>query len=164
MGLLAALALGSGAGDSAAQTAKEMARFGSWAVFSNAKPEPRVCFAAAQPTSSEPVAANRSIAFFYVTAWPREGVKSEPSVKGSAPFRKGTPVTISIGNIEFALFTADDKAFVADAKAEARLVEAMRKGTTLIVRGTTATGAQLRDTYSLTGAAEALGALAKGCG
>jgi hypothetical protein len=145
------------------QAVKLVNRFNDWKVYAHDSPAARICFATAQPNATEPAGARRDSIYFYVSAWPKDGVKSEISVKIGYPFRKGSAVTVTIGTTAFNLFTDDDKAFVADQNAELKLIEAMKKGDVMIVRGTSQRGTQTTDTYSLTGVSQALQAVTAGC-
>jgi hypothetical protein len=146
-----------------AQAVKLVSRFNDWNVYAHESAATRICFATSQPNATEPAGARRDPIYFYVSAWPKEGVKSEVSVRIGYPFRKGSAVTVTIGDTAFNLFTDNDKAFVADPNAELKLLEAMKKGSVMVVRGTSERGTQTKDTYSLTGVAQALQKVTAGC-
>jgi invasion protein IalB len=137
--------------------------FGDWFVHENAGEGPKICFAASQPKSKEPAGANRSRIVLYVSAWPKEGVKSEVSIKLGYPIKPDSQIAVSVGDAEFELFPDQDRAYVADATEELKLVEAMKKGSTLVVKATSARGTQTTDTYSLIGLGRALEAIAAAC-
>lgn len=137
--------------------------FGNWMVHRNADDGPKICFAASQPTIKEPAGANRSKIVLYVSAWPKEGVKSEVSVKLGYPVRPESPVDVTVGEAAFQLFADEDRAYVADSTEELKLVEAMKKGTTMIVKATSTRGTLTTDTYSLNGLGRALDAVAAEC-
>jgi invasion protein IalB len=144
-------------------TAHETGRFGDWIVHQNAGEGPKICFAASQPKIKEPASANRSKVVLYVSAWPKEGVKSEISVKLGYPIKSDAPVAVMVGTDSFQLFANDDRAYVSDATEELKLIDAMKKGSTLTVQATSARGTQTKDTYSLQGIGQALSALATAC-
>ena len=87
----------------------------------------------------------------------------------AARFNLGTalkdqsPAQVSIGNTRFSLFTKDDKAFVGDAAEELKLIDAMKKGSFMVVQATSGTGASIKDTYSLIGVTQGITHLATGC-
>lgn len=137
--------------------------FGDWVVHKNTGDGAKVCFAASQPTAKEPVGANRSKIVLYISAWPKEGVKSEVSIKLGYPVNPDRPVAATIGADEFELFADEDRAYVADATAELKLVDAMRKGSTMVVKATSTRGTLTTDTYSLNGLSRALEAVATEC-
>ena len=56
-----------------------------------------------------------------------------------------------------------DRAYIADAGEEQKLIFAMRKGSTITVVGTSERGTTTTDTYSLAGISQALQAVATNC-
>lgn len=137
--------------------------FGAWMVHQNAGDGPKICFAASQPQSKEPAGANRSKIVLYVSAWPKEGVKSEVSIKLGYRIKPDAPVAVTVGDDAFQLFADEDRAYVADATEELKLVEAMKKGSKLVVQATSSRGTLTTDTYSLNGLGQALDAVATAC-
>lgn len=146
-----------------AQEVKVLAKQEAWGVYLHERNGTRMCFAAAQPRTSEPATAKRDQIFFYITSWPREGVKAEISVKIGYALKKGSTVTIAVGSSAFRLATKDDRAFVADSAEEQRLIEAMRNAKSMTVAGVSERGTQTKDTYVLTGLGPALERISKGC-
>jgi len=146
-----------------AQTVKSIGTFSSWTAFTHGEGAALLCFATAQPTKQEPAGAKRNPAFIYVSSWPKDGVKAEVSVRVGYPLRGGSEVTLAIGNTNFKLFVHGDRAYVADAGDELKLLDAMRKGSTMTVVGTSERGTTTTDTYSLAGISQALQAVATSC-
>lgn len=146
-----------------ADGAVEKGRYGQWIVHQSAGDDPKICFAASQPQTKEPAGANRSAIVFYVSAWPKDGIKSEISIKLGYPIRPDTPVAVEVGTDEFQLFAKDDRAYVADATDELKLIEALKKGNAVVVKATSARGTQTTDTYSLQGITRALQEIASAC-
>jgi hypothetical protein len=146
-----------------AQNAVETGRFGNWILHQSNAAGHRICFAATEPKAKEPAGANRAKTLLYISAWPKEGVKSEFSVKLGYPIKSGSEVTVLVGNDAFKLFAKDERAFVADETDELKLIEAMKKGSKLVVQATSERGTATTDTYSLTGLGQALQAMAASC-
>lgn len=146
-----------------AQVLAPSERFGDWGLYVHDGAPAKTCFAAAQPKDMEPRAARRDPVYFYVAAWPKDGVKAEVSVKLGYPARKGSEVQVLIGTDSFRLFVADDKAFVGDSTAELKLIEAMKKGSRMVVKGMSERGTATTDNYSLSGMSQALAAMLAAC-
>jgi hypothetical protein len=160
-GAAAGLAL---AGSTAfAQTVKSVGTFSSWTAFTHGEEASLLCFATSQPTKQEPAGAKRSPAFVYVSSWPKDGVKAEVSVRVGYPLRGGSEVTMAVSGASFKLFVHNDRAYIADAGEELKLLDAMRKGSTMTVVGTSERGTTTTDTYSLAGISQALQAVATNC-
>jgi hypothetical protein len=150
---------------SPAQGETVVSKFSDWTLYASGDAQ-KICFLASAPSQSDPSSLPRDIALLYVSAWPKDGVKSELSVKlGFAPKKSSEPVITITGAAQgmFKLFVKDDRAFVADATQELKLIEAMKKGSKLTVQAISERGASVTDTYALTGMTAALQALAAGC-
>jgi Invasion associated locus B (IalB) protein len=162
---LIALMLACQGGTAVAQAvggAQEVGRFGDWVVLKHMNADPRTCFAASQPVEVAPQPKSGT-GVFYVTAWPSAGIKLEPSVTNAGEYRAGSAVTITIGRETFSAFTADGSAYIADLTAELKLIDAMRKGSTMTVEGLSTGGVRQRAVYSLKGVTQALTSLASAC-
>lgn len=146
-----------------ALAADQLGKFQSWTLFMHKADKTTTCFIASQPTEMLPKGANRDAAYFYISAWPKEGVKTEVSVKLGYPVKKGAPISVKIGNDPFKLFADAERGFVADPTEELKLIEAMKKGTTMQVQATSQRGTDTTDTYSLAGLKQALQGLAEKC-
>jgi invasion protein IalB len=147
----------------AAQGAVETGKFGEWILHQSDDGTRKICFAATQPKEKDPPGANRAKTLLYISAWPKDGVKSEVSFKLGYPIKAGTEVTVTIGKDAFRLFAKDERAYVADQTEELKLIDAMKKGSKLVVQATSERGTGTTDTYSLAGLAQALQAMAASC-
>lgn len=157
------LLLAIGAQDAAAQGANKLGAYGNWSLNATPDAASKTCFAAASPTQKEPAGANRAPVILYVSAWPKEGVKSEISFKLGYKIKVDSPITATIGTATYTLFAKDDRAFVADATQELKLLDEMKKGSRLQLQATSERGTATTDTYSLAGLTQALKAMAASC-
>jgi len=146
-----------------AQTVDLVSRQGAWGLYADTATPKQVCFVAAQPQAVEPIGANRGPIFFYISAWPADGVKTEPSVKVGYPISAQKDMTVTIGSDVFKLFSKGERGFVSDPTEELKLVEAMKKGSTAIVTATSTRGTTTTDNYSLSGISNALQKMAETC-
>lgn len=105
----------------------------------------------------------RGVPHIYVSAWPKDGIRTEFSVKGGYRFKKNTAVQVTIGTATFQLFARNDRAFVRNPTEELKLIEAMKKGSRMTVKGVSEQGTGTTDSYSLIGLSQALQELASGC-
>ena len=133
-------------------------KFGEWRVVAHDGPEGRICFAIASPKSGE-----GSGAHFYVSSWPKEGVRAEVSVKTSVPLKAGAPASIAIDQTFYKAFSKGDRAFVVDATDELKLLDAMKKASTVVVVAQNEKGVVGKDVYSLAGITQAIQAVSSGC-
>jgi hypothetical protein len=124
-----------------------------------------VCFALAKPASSQTNPANRprDPSYMFVSSRPAEKVKDEVSIIIGYGFKPNSDATIDLGGTNFAMYTQNDGAWIKNAAEETRLVDSMRKGADLVVKGTSARGTQSADTYSLKGLSQALDRVGQEC-
>jgi invasion protein IalB len=167
--LLGAVALSPAGGtinSAAAQSAAQLlGEFGSWGAYTAAPGGKKICFALAKPAESETNPPNRprDPAWLFVSTRPAEKVREEVSVIFGYPLKSNTDATIEIGSTNFAMYTQNDGAWVKNAAEEARLVDAMRKGSEVTVRGESGRGTKTIDKFSLKGVVQALDRAASEC-
>ncbi|MEO1694135.1 MAG: invasion associated locus B family protein [Pseudomonadota bacterium] len=149
----------SGTLSAAAQAPKLVGEFRDWQVHENKGQPANICFAISQPKETQPRNISRKTAYFYVSAWPRDGVKAEVSLKLGFQAPDDSNVVVRIGRRQFQLFAKGDKAFVADPRDELKLIDAMKSGSFMTVTASTSAGARVKDTYSLMGVTQAIGAI-----
>jgi invasion protein IalB len=137
--------------------------FSDWVLETSGEGANKVCFIATTAKQLGAGPAKRSVSVLYISAWPKDGIKSEISIKLGFTAKAAAGAKVSIGKEAFKLFINDERAFVADATQELKLVEAMKKGAKLMVEATAQGGGQVIDTYSLSGLGQALQAQAAAC-
>jgi hypothetical protein len=150
-------------GTAFAQSATPLGQFKDWGAYVAESGGGKVCYALSQPKKSEPAGVNRDPVYFFVTTRPGSGVKNEVSVITGYPYKPDSRATAQIGDQSFTLFTKDDGAWVENAAEENDLVAAMRRGASMVVKGTSARGTDTVDNYSLSGISAALDKIAQEC-
>ena len=151
-----------GATPAIAQEVKLLQKYSDWAAYMS-EGSPKVCFAVSQPRDSSPKNVRRGPIYFYVSHYPGDKVAGEISVKMGYPFAPGAKVTVTIGDDKFELFTKDEGAFVEKTEDEAKLVAALKAGSSMTIQGRSARGTNTSDTYSLSGTTDAIERIAKEC-
>ena len=139
--------------------------FGDWGAYTATPGGKKVCFALAKPSKSETTPPNRQRdpAFLFVSSRPAEKVKDEVSLIIGYGFKANTDATLELGGASYAMYTQSDGAWVKNAAEEAKLVDAMRKGGDLTIKGTSARGTGTLDVFSLKGLAQALDKVGEEC-
>ena len=145
-----------------AQEVKLLQKFNDWAAYVS-QGSPKVCFAVSQPRKSLPRNVRRGPIYLYVAEYPSDKIAGEVSVKMGYPFPPGGKVTVTIGKESFELFTKDEGAFIEKPEDEAKIVAALKAGSTMTVKGRSARGTNTTDEYSLSGTSGALEHAAKEC-
>lgn len=152
------------AGMAQAQGTRVVEKFGDWVLYAHSGDPAEICFLTAQAKETKPVGYKKERSYFYVSAWPKDGVKAEISVNIGRNLQNKSQVTVQIGSARYALFTKGNKAFVEDPTQELKLIDSMKRGSFMVVRATTDDGTQVSDTYSLIGVTKAVNTLSRrGC-
>jgi hypothetical protein len=142
-----------------------LGQFGDWGAYTASPGGKKVCFALAKPASAEtkPPDRPRNQPYMFISTRPAEKVTNEVSIVVGYPFKTSTEATAEVGGTTFALYTQGDGAWIKNAGEEAHMVDAMRQGENVVVKGMSAHGTQSTDTYSLKGLSEALDRVAQEC-
>lgn len=155
LGFAAGLALAAAPLTAQDEATNRVAAATDWSVFQ--EQNPTECFGVSAPKeqlntrNGEPVTVSRGETLLFVFWRPSEGVTGQVTFTGGYPFAGGSTVSLDIGGTEFQLFTEGDWAWPATAEDDARIIEAMKRGSTAILTGVSGRGTQTRDTFSLLG-------------
>jgi invasion protein IalB len=142
-----------------------LGQYGDWGAYTATPNGRKVCFSIAKPKSSQttPPGRKRDQAYVFVSTRPAENVRNEVSVIIGYPFKPSTDATAEIGTDKFAMYTLNDGAWIKNVAEEARMVDAMRKGSDLTVKGVSGHGTESTDQYSLKGLSQALDRASQEC-
>ena len=146
-----------------AQNAEVHSRHGQWTVYTFEENGQTVCYMASPPNSDSGNYSKRGEISAQITHWPGAETKNVFSYVAGYPYKKGSTVSVEIGGRTFTLFTQGEMAWSPDAQTDASLIEAIKKGREMVVKGTSARGTLTTDTYSLSGSTAAHNAISKLC-
>lgn len=161
--LAAILAASLGATGAAAQG--EVDRAGAqvdWSVFQTGEAAARVCWIVSKPKAIEArragkkVTASRGDIYLMVAARPAQNIRNEVSTVVGYTLKKNSTVRVNIGGTAFSMFVEGDKAWLENAAADDRMIEAMKKGAQATLTAESERGTTTIDTYSLNGFTAAL--------
>ena len=138
--------------------------FTAWEARTSTVGKDQVCFMSSLPKNSEGDYSKRGETSVIVTHWPERKRFDEVSVVAGYSYKDGSKVEIVIDGQYYDLYTEADRAWRYSAKEDLELVLAMRKGKTMVVRGTSTRGTLTVDTYSLDGFSAAHSAINRACG
>lgn len=126
-----------------------------WSVFEET--DPNECFSVSAPKEQvntrdgQPVQVTRGETLLFVFYRPGQGVNGQVTFTGGYPFAPGSTVSLDIGGTVYQMFTEDEWAWPATPEDDARIVEAMKRGSSAILTGVSGRGTQTQDTFSLLG-------------
>jgi len=149
---------------SLAQDVTTIGKFRDWTAYSYEEQGSKVCYMASQPSKEEGNYSVRGEVYAIVSHRPAEGASNVVSFMAGYPYKEKSEVTVTVdGNKSFTLFTHEENAWAYD-EDDSRIVNAMRAGTRMVVRGTSQRGTLTTDTYSLMGFTNAHAAISEACG
>jgi hypothetical protein len=155
---MAALSIGTQV--AAQESTNRVAAETDWSVF--VENEPKECWGVSAPKESvnsrdgRVVAVRRGDILLFLTYRPGANVKGEMSFTGGYPFAKGSTVTLDISGTKFELFTEGEWAWPASPADDAKIITAMKRGTTAVLSARSGRGTETKDSFSLLGFTAAL--------
>ncbi|MEZ5763009.1 MAG: invasion associated locus B family protein [Xanthobacteraceae bacterium] len=140
-------------------------QYGVWGAYVAVPGGRKVCFALAKPTSmkTDPPNRPRDPAYAFISTRPQEKVSNEVSVMIGYPLKPGSEGAIEVGGNKYAMYTQGDGLWIKNAAEEDKMVEALRRGADMTIRGTSSRGTDTTDVYSLKGLSQALDRVAQDC-
>lgn len=136
---------------------------GDWSLMTDGNTPHLFCFVTSEPKSTAPADAERKSPRAYISAWPKDGIRAEVSFRMGFRIKKTAQAIATVSPAGFRLFGSGDRVYVSDSTRELKLVEAMRKGSSMTVAATSDAGTAVTDTYSLNGIGQALQKLQETC-
>ncbi len=138
--------------------------YGEWSAYVFVEEGNKVCYMASQPKKAEGNYKRRGEIFALITHRPTEGTKNVFSYITGYSYKPTSDATVKIDSERFTLFTQDDMAWAPDPDTDNNLAMAIRKGSNMVVKGTSSRGTVTTDTFSLNGSGGAHDATLQECG
>jgi hypothetical protein len=143
-----------------------LSKFNDWVASTYDDNGKTLCYATSEPRHQTGAAKGRSKAYIAVThvSLADSNLHDQVSYIAGYELKPSSTVKLVIGKESFSLdLLQKDRAWAKDADADKALVAAMRKGNSLIIRGTSAQGGEVVDSYSLSGFSKAYQAISGAC-
>jgi len=137
-----------------------------WSVFVDGSPQQ--CWGVSAPKESlntkggKPTQVRRSDILLFVTF--QAGKPGEVSFTGGYPFAPSSTVTLDVGGTKFDLFADGEWAWVGSPDDDAKVIAALKAGSSAVLTAHSARGTQTQDTFSLSGFSAAVDEAGKHCG
>jgi len=141
-----------------------LGEYGDWKAYMFMENNGKVCYMVSQPKKDEGNYSKRGDIFALVTHRPAENSKNVFSYIAGYTYQAGSEVTVNVNNQTFKLFTQDDSAWAVDQKSDNELADSIRRGSALVVKGTSSRGTATVDTFGLKGSSAAHKAISDECG
>lgn len=159
-----ALSLSMMGGSAQASEPRSLGTFGAWSTFVFLENNNKVCYMAAKPQKHEGNYKSRGDIFALITHRPAEGSKNVFSYSAGYGYKLNSEAAVNISGKKFSLFTQDDMAWAPDGSQDNAITEAIKAGSSMVVKGTSARGTETTDTFSLDGSTKAYEAISTECG
>ncbi len=137
--------------------------YSDWSAYVFMEGDHKVCYMASQPSKAEGNYTRRGEVFALITHRPAEGTKNVFSYITGYPYKPGSDATVKIGSNNFTLFTQDETAWAADATADNKIAATIKRGSNMVIKGTSVRGTLTTDTFGLKGSSAAHEAISKEC-
>ncbi len=149
----------------AASTAKPslVGTFGDWGVYSANTGKAKTCYALGQPKERLPASLKRDPAYVFISSRPGEGVRNEVSIVMGFEMKAGADMKAEIGPRAFDMVAKGTNLWVKNAAEEGQMLDAMKKGSRMVVKAPSLRGNVSTDSYSLNGIGPAIDRAAKEC-
>jgi len=124
---------------------------GKWQAFSSQQGRSKVCYALSKAETRIPANLKDVEGLLFVSSRPGEGVRNEISFVMNFDLKEGVEHQAIIGNERFALVAKGQNMWLKNPAEESRMLDALRRGSGLEVKGTSKRGNPTSDKYSLAG-------------
>lgn len=124
---------------------------GKWQAFSSQQGRSKVCYALSKAESRLPANLKDVEGLLFVATRPAEGVRNEISFVMNFDLKEDVEHQAIIGSERYALVAKGQNMWLKNPAEEPRMLESLRKGAGLEVKGTSKRGNPTSDKYSLAG-------------
>jgi len=143
---------------------KLIGTYGDWSAYSFTENGNKVCYMASQPKTAVGNYTRRGDIFALITHRPSEGTKNVFSYMTGYSYKADSSVQVEIDGRKYTLFTQGDTGWAADAAADNNITNAIKAGSSMIVKGTSSRGTDTTDNFGLSGSTKAYQTISKECG
>ncbi len=124
---------------------------GKWQAFSSQQGRSKICYALSKAETRSPANLKDVDGLLFVSSRPAEGVRNEISFVMNFDLKEDVEHQAIIGNERFSLVAKGQNMWLKNPAEEGRMLDALRKGAGLEIKGTSKRGNPTSDRYSLAG-------------
>ncbi|MEM8987231.1 MAG: invasion associated locus B family protein [Pseudomonadota bacterium] len=140
-----------------------VATYRDWNVFTRKTGDDLVCFAVSEPKDKSPKNVSHGDVFMLVSTWKSGVAREQPSFMAGYNFRDRSTPSVRVGTDKWDMYVSDNEAFIEKTVDEQKLLQAMRRGSTMRVQATSGRGTVTNYEISLLGISAALDRMTKEC-
>jgi hypothetical protein len=153
----------SGGSAPAGGAASNIGTFKTWTAWKSTDANGPICYISSEPQATLPAGVKRDPIHFLVINRKGLGTKNEVQTLIGYSYNAKPNASAAIDGKTYPMVTEGSAAWLASAGDEGGFVAAMKKGTSLLVKGTSARGTATTDTYALAGVTAAMTAIDDAC-
>lgn len=143
---------------------EQLGSYGDWGAYAAQGGKDKTCYALAQPKDRAPKGKLKDAsAYVFISTRPAENIRHEVAINLGYPTKDGSAAVAEIDGEGYELITKGDNAWVKDQSKEKEFVGALRGGSKLVVKASSAKGVSTTDSYSLKGLSDALVRVVQEC-
>jgi Invasion associated locus B (IalB) protein len=146
-----------------AASPQEIASNGKWRGYTITENGKTNCYMLAEPDKHEGNYTQRGPIYLFITHRPALKTFDEVTIDTGYTYEKNSTVKVTIGSRDFTMVTEGSQAWMESAATDKQMVEAMKRGNDMSVRGASNRGTRTVDTYSLTGFSATYKAVTAAC-
>ncbi|CAN7696574.1 invasion associated locus B family protein [Bosea sp. LjRoot237] len=124
---------------------------GKWQAFSSQQGRSKICYALSKAETRVPANLKDVEGLLFISSRPGEGVRNEISLVMNFDLKEDVEHQAIIGSDRFALVAKGQNVWLKNPAEEGRMLDALRKGAGLEIKGTSKRGNATSDKYSLAG-------------
>ncbi len=136
---------------------------GKWQAFSSQQGRAKVCYALSKAESRLPANLRDVEGLLFVATRPAEGVRNEISFVMNFDLKEDVEHQAIIGSERYALVAKGQNMWLKNPAEEPRMLDSLRKGAGLEIKGTSKRGNPTADKYSLSGMSQAVKRAEEAC-
>lgn len=123
----------------------------------------KICYMISIPKTKEPANVTHGDVYITITHRPRRKVKDEVNFVVAYDLKTGSEAQGTISASRFAMFTEGKGAWNYDQEQDSKMVDAMKRGNTLVMSATSERGTNTNYRFSLAGFTAAYNAITAEC-
>ncbi len=162
--LLFLVTLLAGASPTWSQAIERLGDFTDWSAYRFVEDGQPACYVASRPKTAVGDYTKRGKIYAMVSHRPAAKRLDEVSLVGGYVYKVDSPVEVVVDAKRWSFFSEGDQAWAPTPEEDRALVQAMKSGSRMVVKGTSSRGTLTTDTYSLLGFSKAYAAIVKACG
>jgi len=151
------------AGTALAQTPYSLGSYTDWNVWELNEGSQKICYIVSEPKKQSGTYTRRGKPAVLVTRRPTPAVTDEVSVQPGYTYLEGSNVDLAVDGSRFTLFTRGAHAWTKGEAEDRQLIDVMKRGDSMVIRGESSKNTTSEDIYSLLGFTKAYNAMVAAC-